>query len=143
LPKIDRQQYESLLAALQTHEFLRRMVDTLEHYHRLVFHANENVDWNLVRRSAEQILIAEIVTRHKGNFDGIYFALRAMENGGKPWNVAVQDLAGTIHSYFTTPLGIVMRKDLFGDDAVFITPEAYDWIRRHVGASGAQAATEA
>lgn len=134
MARIDRQMQDALVAAIHSHDFLRRLLEAMEHHHRLVFHANETVDWSLVRRSAEQILIAEIVTRHQGNFDGIYLALRSLEGGGKPWSVAIHELAGTMHSYFTTPLGIVMRGDLFGEDAVFISPEAYDWIRQRKGA---------
>ena len=71
MPKIAREQYDALLAAIRSHDFLMRIVEALEHYHRLVFHANESVDWNLLRQSAEQILMAEVITRHRGNFDGI------------------------------------------------------------------------
>lgn len=139
MPTVAREQLEALIAAIHSHDFLRRIVEALEQYHRLVFHALENADWSLVRRSAEQILAAEIITRHKGEIDGIYFALREMENAGKPWSVAINELAGRMHSYFTTPLGIVMRKDLFGDQVVFITPDAYDWIRRREAARGSGA----
>lgn len=135
MPTITEEQYKSILAAIETHDFLRRVVESLEHYHRLVFHADEGINWSLVRCSAEQILVAEILSRHGGNIDGIYHALRAMENAGKPWTAAIQDLAGAMHSYFTTPLGIVLRKDLFGDEAVFISPEAYEWIRQRHGAA--------
>ena len=47
--------------------------------------------------------------------------------------MAIQELAAGIHSYYTTPLGIVLRKDLFGDDVVFITPDAHEWIRQREG----------
>ena len=127
---ISREQLNALIAAIHSHDFLRRVLEAVEQYHHLVFHAVENADWSLVRRSAEQILVAEIVTRHKGDIDGIYRALRDMEAGGVPWGVAINELAGRMHSYFTTPLGIVMRTDLFGDNAVFISPDAYEWIRR-------------
>lgn len=136
---VAREQVEPLIAAIHSHDFLRRLLEALEQHHRVVFHADEGIDWSLVRRSAEQILVAELVTRHQGNIDGVYHALRAMEAGGRPWGVAIQELAAAMHSYFTTPLGIVMRKDMFGDDAVFISPEAYDWIRRRAAARTAGA----
>jgi hypothetical protein len=126
---------DSLIAAIHSHDFLRRMLESMEQQHRLVFHANENVDWNLVRATAEQILVAEIVSRHKGNIDGIYFALRDLEAGGRTWNSAITELAARVHSYFTTPLGVVMRKNLFGDNAVFLTTDAYEWIRKQESAS--------
>jgi hypothetical protein len=121
---------DSLIAAIHSHDFLRHMLESMEQHLRLVFHANESADWNLLRASAEQILVAEIVSRHKGNIDGIYFALRDLEAGGRTWDAAIGELAGRVHSYFTTPLGVVMRKNLFGENAVFLTSDAYDWIRR-------------
>lgn len=141
MPTIAREQVRTLIEAIHTHDFLRRILEALEQLHRLVFHANERADWSLVRQSAEQILVAEIVTRHKGEIDGIYHTLRTMEAGGKPWSVALNELAGAMHSYFTTPLGIVMRRDLFSDDTVFITPDAYDLIRRHTGVRTSRSAT--
>lgn len=126
--RIPPEQAQALGAAIHSHDFLHRLLREIEHMQQVVFHANARADWKLCRKSAEQILIAEIVLRHRGEFDGIYFALRAMENAGKPWAGALRDLAGTIHSYFTTPLGFVMRRDLFGADAVFVSPDAMDWI---------------
>lgn len=130
MAQVERGQLEQLRSAIDTQEHLRRMRESLEHYHRLVFHANASVNWTLVRESAEQILMAEIISRHHGDPDGVYQALRGMEAEGKSWPVAISELSGRIHSYYTTPLGVVLRKDLFGDDAVFITPEAHEWIRR-------------
>lgn len=138
MPRIPREQLSRLLTAVQSHDHLRRLVEAIEQYHRLVFHAYADADWNLVRRSAEQILIAEIVIRHGGNIDGVYQALRALENSGRPWSVAINELAGRIHSYYTTPLGLVMRKDLFGDEAVFFIPEAGEWARRQEPAGTAE-----
>ena len=139
---ISREQLDTLIAAIHSHDFLRRLVEAIEQSHRLVFHSVEDADWSLVRRSAEQILVAEIHTRHHGDFDGIYHALRAMEAAGKPWSVAISELAGQMHSYFTTPLGIVLRRDLFGDNSVFITPIAYEWIRRRDAARASGAAPQ-
>ncbi len=136
------EQLTALTSAVESHDFLRRLVDAIEQYHRLVFYSVRNADWNLVRDSARQILIAEIVTRHAGNIDGIYHALRAMEHAGRSWSAAITELAGRIHSYYTTPLGVVLRKDLFGERAVFITPDAHEWIRRHEGVSATGATSE-
>lgn len=134
MSQISRQQYDELLAAVQAHDFLRRMVEALEQYFRLVFHNSDNIEWDQLRHSAQQVLMAEILTRHRGNPQGIYFALRDVEDSGTPWNVAINELAGRIHSYFTTPLGIVMRKAFFGEQAAFILPEAEDWARIQQGA---------
>lgn len=130
MARIPHEQIGSLTAAIHAQDYLRRVAHEIEQLLRVVFHDNERADWDLARRSAEQILITEIVSRYRGQADGIYYALRAMEDGGKPWDVAVRDLAAAIHSYYTTPLGMVMRQDLFGEDTIFITPDAYTWIER-------------
>ena len=127
------EEIDRLTAALQAHDYLARIVREIEQSHRVVFHDNKRVDWALVRRSAEQILIAELVCRYQGRVDGVYFALRAMEDGGQNWDAALRELAAAIHSYFTTPLGMVMRQDLFGPDTVFITPDAYTWTAQLKG----------
>jgi hypothetical protein len=127
LTQIAQEQMNGLTAAIEAHDFLRRVRDGVEHQHRVVFHGNERADWSLVRRSADQILIAEIMNRHRGQIDGVYFALRKLENDGRTWDAAIQELAEQIHSYYTTPLGIVMRQNLFGSAVVFITPDALDW----------------
>jgi hypothetical protein len=131
--QLARQEIDRLTAALQAHDYLARIVHEIEQSHRVVFHANQRVDWDLVRRSAEQILIAELVCRYQGRADGVYFALRALENAGQKWEAALQELAAAMHSYFTTPLGMVMRQDLFGSDAVFITPDAHTWTAQLKG----------
>lgn len=127
---VSPEQRERLSAAIRSHEFLHRVLREIENAQRVVFHRNEQIDWKRARQAAEQILIAEVVCRYRGDFDGIYHALRRMENEGRPWNAAIRELAAGIHSYFSTPLGIIMRRDLFGEDAVFLTPEALDWIRK-------------
>ena len=137
-----REQVEALTAAIHSHDFLRRLLESLEQHHRLVFHADEGIDWSLVRQSAEQILVAEILTRHRGDIDGIYHALRSVETAGRPWGVAIQQLAAAMHSYFTTPLGIVMRQDMFGDQAVFISPDAHDWIQQRTRARTSRSASK-
>lgn len=129
MAQIAQDELDRLTNAIRTHDHLRRMVAEVERLHRVVFHGNERADWSLVGRSAEQILIAEIVHRHRGNTEGIFFALRSLEDGGKTWDEAVGTLASAMHSYYTTPLGVVMRHELFGADAVFFTPDAYEWTR--------------
>lgn len=133
---VSREQIETLTAVLTEHDHLRRVVDEIERKHRVVFHANQRADWSLVRRSAEQILIAEILHRHGGRPDGIYFALRKLEDAGQSWDAALRALAANIHSYYTTPLGVVMRQDLFGEAAIFFTPDARDWVTEMQSAKG-------
>ncbi len=135
MARISREQLDGLREAIRTHDFLHRVLREIECLHRVVFHANERADWGLVRASAEQVLTAEIVSRHRGEIDGVYWALRSLERQGKSWSRAIQELANTLHSYYTTPLGVVMRADLFGEEAVFITPDAADWIRQQRGST--------
>jgi hypothetical protein len=127
LPQLAREQIDTLLTAIRADDHLRRVRDEIEQMQRVVFHALQHADWDLARRSAEQILISELICRYQGDPQRVFFTLRAMEDGGQSWDSAVRDLSAAIHSYYTTPLGMVMRQDLFGKDAVFITPDAYDW----------------
>lgn len=138
MSRLTREQLEALSAAIRTQDCLERVVGEIEHLHRVVFHANQRANWDVVRRSAEQILVAEIVCRHRGQPDGVYFALRAMEDGGRTWDAAIRELAASIHSYYTTPLGIVMRQDLFGPDVVFFTPDALESSAQLKRAAGAE-----
>jgi len=112
---------------VREHDHLRRVCSAIEDMHRVVFYGYREADWTRAGASAEQILIAELVSRHQGNPDGVFFALRALEDGGKTWDEAIRELAAAIHSYFTTPLGIILRQDLFGDAAVFMLPAAKEW----------------
>lgn len=137
MAQIAREELERLEAALDSQDCLRRVVDEIAKLQRVVFHGNERADWELVRTSARQILMAEIVTRHYGNPEGVFLNLRALEDAGRSWDAAITELATAIHSYFTTPLGVVLRQDLFGDAAVFLTPDAVEWSRRLRGDKGA------
>ncbi len=132
---ITRQQYDELAEAIRVHDFLHRLQREIEQLHYLVFHANREADWSRVRESALQILIAEIALRHHGEFDGVYQALRAMEREGREWRLALREMAGRVHSYYTTPLGISMRADLFGDGVVFISPAADTYVRERAASS--------
>lgn len=127
---LSKEQIDRLVHAIHTHEFLHRLMREIEKLQRVVFHSNEEIDVPMLRQSAEQILAAEIVSRHRGEFDGIYFALRDMEKGGMEWAAAIRDLAGRIHSYFTTPLGLIMRRDLFGPHAVYVSTDAEAWMKK-------------
>ncbi len=129
MARLPEHEIKRLTAAIQEHDYLRRVVEEIERLHRVVFHGNTRADWRLARPSAEQILIAEIVVRHCGQIDGVYFALRKLEDAGQSWDDAVRGLSVGVHSYFTTPLGIIMRQDMFGSGAVFITPDALDWVQ--------------
>ncbi len=59
--------------------------------------------------------------------------LHGMQEADRSWDDAVTELATKLHSYYTTPLGIVMRQDMFGDQAVFFTPDVYAWTERQRG----------
>ncbi len=133
MAQLSTDEIEQLTRAIHAHDYLARLVSEIEELHRVVFHANPHADWSLVRRSAEQIVIAEIIYRHRGQPEEIHQVLRAMEGSGQTWEAAIGELAAGIHSYYTTPLGLVMRQDLFGPAAVFITPDAYEWTAQLKG----------
>lgn len=130
MASVSPERLAQLSAAIQAHDFLDRVVREIERLQRVVFHETPDADWRNARRSAEQILIAEIVTRYGGNIDGVYFALRKAEQEGKQWSEAIRDLAAYLHSYYTTPLGIVMRRNLFGESAAFLSPQALAWVSK-------------
>lgn len=123
MARISDEDMARLRKAIADHDYLHRILRRIEQLHRVVFHA-ESLDWKFVRASAEEILIADIVTRHQGNIDGVYFALRKVEEGGRDWRSAIDEYASYIHNYYTTPLGVILRKDLFGESAHFVTPAA-------------------
>lgn len=123
MSRISDEQRARLQAAILDHEFLHRVLRHIESLQRIVFHA-EGLDWHYVRAAAAEILIADIITRYQGNIDGVYFALRKIEESGKSWQQAVTEYATYTHNYYTMPLGVVLRKDLFGEDSHFITPAA-------------------
>lgn len=123
MSRISQEQRARLRAAILDHEFLRRILRQIEYLQRVVFGAVD-LDMQHARAAAEEILIADIVTRYQGNIDGVYFALRRIEDGGKPWSQAVLEYATYTHNYYTMPLGVVLRRDLFGEDGHFITPAA-------------------
>lgn len=123
MSRITAEEIERLTLAIHSHDFLHRIQRRIEQLHRIVFHA-ESLDWKFVRLSAQEILIADIVTRHQGGIDGIYFALRAIEDGGRDWQSAIEEYSSYIHNYYTTPLGVLIRRDLFGKESHFVTPNA-------------------
>lgn len=124
----DPELVKRLSADIGAHDFLHRVVRAIEQFLTVVFHASRRVDWKKARGSAEQILITEIITRYHGDIDGVYLALRKLEQQGLSWHDAIRDFAARVQSYYTTPLGIVMRANLLGDDAVFLSPEALEWV---------------
>lgn len=109
--QITPQQYEKLRKAIHDHDYLHRIQRRIEHLHRVVFHGTVS-DWKHLRALAEEILIADMVTRHKGEIDGVFFKLREIENGGRDWKSAIDEYASYIHNYYTTPLGALLRKDV-------------------------------
>ena len=123
MARISKDERQRLSRAIQEHDFLHRILRQIEHLHRVVFHA-DRLDPLFVRASAEEILIADLALRHAGQFDNVYFALRKAEDSGKSWQQAIAEYAAYAHNYFTTPLGVVMRRDLFGEDVHFVTPAA-------------------
>ncbi|MEW6198602.1 MAG: hypothetical protein AB1601_08080 [Planctomycetota bacterium] len=128
MARLSAEQTEGLLRAIRSDDCLQRVVAEVERLHTVVFHDHARANWELTRQSAEQIVMAEIMCRHQGDPQGIYFALRALEDAGRSWDAAIAELAASIHSYYTTPLGIVIRRDLFGPGAVFFDPDAYEWL---------------
>jgi len=127
MARLSDEQRDRLRGAVQSHEYLRRIVRELEKLQRLVFHHHAAAPDKL-RPSAEEVLIADIVMRHRGNFDGVYFALRAAEDAGRTWDQAIIEYAASTHAYYTTPLGLLIRRDLFGDGAHFISPLAIQLV---------------
>jgi hypothetical protein len=125
---ISDEQLRDLSLAVESHDFLARVRFEIEALQKVVFHDLEGADWNVNRVVAEQILIAEIVLHHTGELDGVYHALRQRERQGQPWALAIRDVAASIQSYFTTPLGLKARQELFGPLAAFLTPEAPEWL---------------
>ena len=118
-------QRKKLCEAIHSHDFLHRVARQIEQLHRVVFHEQSRLlELQFVRASAEEILIAEIITRHHGAIDGVYYHLRKLEDSGRTWQQAIVEYAAYIHNYYTTPLGVVLRRELFGDDCHFVTPAA-------------------
>lgn len=135
MPQIATQQIDELASAIAAQAPLTALREELVRLHRVVFHSYPHASAAQIQRSAEQILITEILSRHHGRPEGLADTLRAKQHSGTPYDAAIRELARAIHSYYTTPLGIVMRQDLFGDRAVFITPDAHDWTERQRGHS--------
>lgn len=112
--RITPEEISRLRKAVHEHDFLHRVLRRIETLHRVVFHGREK-DWKDLRALSEEILITDIVTRHKGCIDGVFFKLREIEDGGRDWKSAIDEYAAYIHNYYTTPLGGLLRKDVFGE----------------------------
>lgn len=128
MAQADAELVERLTAAIQSQGFLRDLVLQIEQSQNVVFHASPRAEWSNARGSAEQILITEVITRYKADVGRVQQMLRDLERNGMPWRDAIRDFAARVQSYYTTPLGIVMRRNLFGDDAIFLSPEALEWV---------------
>ncbi|MBK8271186.1 MAG: hypothetical protein IPK83_23875 [Planctomycetes bacterium] len=111
--QINPEKYEKLRNAILDHDYLHRIQRRIEQLNRVVFH-DQISDWKHLRALAEEILIADLVTRHKGEIDGVFFKLREIENSGRDWKSAIDEYASYIHNYYTTPLGALLRKDVLG-----------------------------
>lgn len=123
MDQISDEQTAHLRSAIQSHDFLHRLARRIENLLKVVFHAHD-LDRRFVRAAAEEILIADILTRHHGNIDGVYFALRKSESAGHTWEQAIADYAAYAHNYFTTPLGVVLRMRIFREAVHFVSPVA-------------------
>lgn len=123
MARISKEERERLIRAIREHDFLHRILRRIEQLQRVVFHA-DHLEVSFVRASAEEILMADLISRHHGQIDGVYYALRKSEDSGKSWQMAIAEYASYIHNYYTTPLGVVMRKDYFGEESHFVTPAA-------------------
>jgi hypothetical protein len=143
LSRLAPDEIERLTQTLHAHDYLEQIVREIETLQRVVFYAHPDADWRLQHRSAEQILIAELVYRYQRQPERVLAALRAVERSGRTWEAAIGELAAAAHSYYTTPLGMVMRQDLFGPQAVFVTPDAYMWAAQTRGRPGAPGSEEA
>ena len=130
MPLIPVEKLERLRHAIRDKDFLHRIVRRIEHLHRVMFHAQE-LEWKFLRASAEEILISDITIRHNEDVDGVYFALRKAEEAGKEWDQAISEYATYIHGYYTTPLGTVLSRDLFGDEGHFVSPAAGRYSALH------------
>ena len=114
----ETQLYE-LSTQIQAHDQLRAVQTEVERVLRVVFHDLPQADWNRAQQAAQQILKA-----------------------GLSREAALHELAARIHAYYTTPLGIMLRCDLFGAGAVFVSPEALGWVQgRQMMQGGPQKAT--
>lgn len=142
MARISTEQHETLRQAIQAHDFLHAMAREIEQQQRLVFHALSDADWSLARGSAEQILMSEIMLRYHGKVDGIFSALEDLQRRGREWSTAIRELASRIQSYYTTPLGIRLRADLFGDQTVFIARERASGMSSAVSARSASGASD-
>jgi hypothetical protein len=139
---IPETQLLELTNLIQSHDQLRAVQTEVERVLRVVFHDLPRADWNRAQQAAQQILIAELVTRHRGRADGLLADLAARQKAGLSREAALHELAARIHAYYTTPLGIMLRCDLFGAGAVFVSPEALGWVQgRQMMQGGSQKAT--
>jgi hypothetical protein len=135
VPQNASQQLNELAGVIAAQPPLRALRDELVRLHKVVFHSYADARVEDIERSAEQILITEIVSRHHGRPEVLLDTLQAKQASGTSHADAVRELVRSIHSYYTTPLGVVMRQDLFGNQAVFLTPDAQDWTTRQRGRS--------
>ncbi|MDX2200505.1 MAG: hypothetical protein SF069_16240 [Phycisphaerae bacterium] len=121
MARISDSEQTRLYEAIRSHDYLAALVNEIEGLHRLVFHANIDADWSQVRASAEQIVMAELATRYAADIRKLHGAIEDLERRGRERSLALRELASRIHSYYTTPLGVLLRRELFGDQAVFLS----------------------
>ncbi|MBN2447841.1 MAG: hypothetical protein JXO22_14005 [Phycisphaerae bacterium] len=133
---ITQEQYDELSHAIDDVPMLREVRDEIVQAQKVVFHDLKGADWTRSEAVARQIMIADLSTRHHGDVHRMEEELRQCEQRCGSHATALQQTASYIHSYFTTPLGIMMRCELFGDGAVFLSPEALKWIEDRAEARG-------
>jgi hypothetical protein len=115
MSRLPLEQCDSLRAAIYSQDLLRHILSRIEHLQRVEFHA-QRLQGDRVRTEAEEILIADIVTRFQGRVEDVQTALHKLELGGKSRQQAVSEYAMYIHNYYTMPLGVILRKHMFGRD---------------------------
>lgn len=123
------EQLQQVTDAIRGSETAQGLLRDIEQLHRVVFHNLSHANWALARRSAEQILIADMLMRHGGRVEQLEAEAAERAAAANSPLEARQAIAARVHAYFTTPLGITIRRDLFGEDAIFFAPQATDWIR--------------
>lgn len=121
-------QLAQLTDTLRADGLCQELLRDIERLHRVVFHSSATADWSRAGKSAEQIILADVAMRHDGDLQKLHAEYAQNQQAGRSNDEARQTIAARLHSYYTTPLGITIRRDLFGDDAVFFVPEAAEWL---------------
>jgi hypothetical protein len=115
--RLSQSQIDSLRAAVMGLDFARQVAGAVERCCSASASARRAAaTW------AEQVLIAEMALRHRGQFEGLYLSLRRLQGELGSWSAAVGELADRLYRYYATPLGAILCRELFADDAVHYCP---------------------